>query len=626
MKRRTPAEQNSRRPQQARSTAAAAYLFAMVMLTLAIVLAYVPVFSAKFLTWDDARLLVYNAQIKSLARIWTAPIEGLYTPFSYTLWWIVSSIHPPRMIDDSSATFHAMNVVAHVVATVSCFGLLAHLTRSILAAALASAIFALHPLQVESVAWVSGWNNTLAGAMTILSLWLYAIAHSPSPHDPSPLLAGEAGRRPTRGATRRNLYILATVTFLLALLSKPTVVVTPLLAIAIDRLLLGRNWRAIRQSAGPWIVLSILFAVIARLSQGAPEVAGAPLLSRPIVAGDAVAWHFGKLLWPLNLAIDYGRTPAAVMASSARFWTPLVALAAIVIAFLARKRRPWLTAGVIVFVSSLLPVLGLTPFDFQRYSTVADRYAYPAMLGAAIFVAYAVSSLNKTAPRTAAAVVLGVAAIACAVSTFKQSLHWKDTGSVMARALSVNPTSLAANRTLAAMFLDSRQIADAEKFAQNAVTHHPKSADAWTNLAAVQMAKANFADAIVAYERAVSLRPQDAVIVSSYSGALASAGRLDEALKEALRAIELDPEFAPAHTNLGTLYANLGRLPDAERELRIALNLNRDDPLACTNLAAVLLARDAYDEADALLSHALAVDPKFAAAHNLRLEIHRRRR
>lgn len=589
-----------------RKTTVAPAALAAVGLALLVLFAFLPALSAKLLRWDDAALLSANPllnppTIASLWKIWSGPVAGLYTPLAYTLWAGAAALAEPAR---NPALYHALNLVLHAGATFAAFLLIRSLVPGVLAAFAGAAVFAVHPLQVEPVAWVAGMNNVLAGGLAIAAAWLYV------------LHARADDRR------RRTTLLIATcATGALAMLAKPTAVVAPLLMLWIDLAALRRGWRRAVAATLPAFAIAVVLAIVARTIQPAEEIDRPPLAFRPVVALDALAFYAGKLIWPADLTIDYGRTPQWLSASAARYYTWIVPAAVLLAAVLLARRWRWLLVGAGWFALAMLPTLGLLAFDFQRYSTVADRYAYLSIVGAGVIVAAAVAARPRVSAPVAAIGILALAA-----GTFMQSLHWEDDLSLMSRAIAVNPDSLAGNRTIAAILVDAGRADDALRFATRAVERHPRSADAWANLAAARMARGDFPAAVAAYERGLSLRPNDPTLLSSHSAALAQSGDLDRALLQAERAVQADPDFAPARLNLGTVYAQMNRIDDAVAELRAAHRLQPRDPRACTNLAAMLLAQGKALEAESLLQEALRSNPDFAPARRLLAEMRSGRR
>ena len=371
-----------------------------------------------FTAWDDPQFIANNRRLQppsavNLAYYWTTVGERtpgqLYTPMAYTVWSAVAAVagvHP--------GPFHALNVVLHATTAALACVLLRQLTGRPWAAAAGALLFAVHPAQVESVGWAAGTKDVLCGLLAIASLSAHV-----------------AAVRSARRGRRRALYAAATGLFALAMASKPTAIVVPLMAFTIDTLILGRRWKSAALWLWPWAVLMVPCGLIARAAQPAPWASPVPVWSRPLIATDAVAWYVGHVAWPAHLGVDYGRRPTTVYASGAIYWTWLVPAAIAV----AVRRRPLLLAAAVLFVLPLVPVLGLVPFDFQFYSTTADHYLYLPLLGAALLVT---AALEQLPGRTTLACL---ATTALALRTVTLEPTWQSTESVFAHALAVNPRS-----------------------------------------------------------------------------------------------------------------------------------------------------------------------------------------
>jgi tetratricopeptide (TPR) repeat protein len=562
----------------------------ILVLTLLIAATFLPVLFAQFVHWDDFTLVVNNSYFdpvrwESFVHFWTQPHVHLYTPLAYTVWALVAAIFSPT-VASSAFAFHLLNLLLHLLATVLAFLLLGRLTKNNLAAFFGAAVFAVHPLQVEAVAWISGMNNLLAGAISIGALLAYVLyAQSDSRRD------------------AKIYYVIATLCLILALFSKPTAVVVPLLAIAIDFLILRRSVRQVTIAIGPWIALAVIFAVIARIAQPPLQEQSLPL--RMHVALDSLGFYFSKVFLPIKLCADYGRTPGWLAKQGGLFFPILV----LVIACAVASRRKSL-AAILIFAAALLPVLGFFPFDFQEYSTVADRYAYLPMLGVAILIAEIFANSRKSFVLP----IMTFVVIVFAAMSFVQSGYWKDTNSLFERTLTINPESLMANRGYAAMFVEQGKLDDAETFAERAVTYHSDSPDAHLNLAAVFMARGDFARAAEQYDQTLLLRSNDVAGHYSLAGALAQLGHLDAALEQAQIATRLDPNDAQAHLNLGAVLSQMNRTDAAIAELRIAVQLAPRDVRANSNLGYLLLGKNQSTEAAKYFRAALEVNPNYLPA------------
>jgi tetratricopeptide (TPR) repeat protein len=365
------------------------------------------------------------------------------------------------------------------------------------------------------------------------------------------------------------------VAYVLAILAKPAAVVVPVVAFAVD---VGLNRRSPRASALrllPWLVLAAVAVVLAKTQQP-DRLAGAAtsLVARPLVALDALAFYAGKLVWPARLAIDYGRTPARVLASGAAYWTWLVPAAVVAALFRARWRR--LTVAAAIFAAWLAPVLGLVPFAQQYTSTVADRYLYPAMLGVSLAVAAALAARRNVALRLGAGAIVTI----LAASSFVQSSRWRTSEALYRQALSVNPKSAAAHSNLASLLLADGQV-------EEAISH---------------------------FDGALSSNPQYVPALIGNGNALVAGGRLPEAISELEEAVRVAPGLAEAHAHLAAALASAGRDDEAVQHLETAQRLRPDDPDVNCNLGTFFLSRGDLERAERDLQRAVAADPRFAEA------------
>ncbi len=333
---------------------------------------YLPARNFQFVNWDDRDMVVENPLLhppttEHLHEIWAGPHLNLYTPLSYTLWWELARTSNDS---DNATRFHLLNLFLHLASASLAFSILLRCVKNPLAAFAGAAVFALHPMQVESVAWVAQMNNLLAGALSLAAIRLYLLFTDTSE---TKLWAS---------------YAVASIFFLLALLAKPTAVVVPLIAMILDIGIVGRSLtRAIRSSL-PWFCMAALMSIVARNVQ---PTAGIAIWHRPFIALDAMGFYIHQFFFPVRISIDYARTPVLVWMN--HLWIVdafIVLLVALLLWPMRRRHRQPIIAAALT-VAGLLPVLGLIPFSQQRYSTVADRYFYLAMLGPAILFAWVIT-------------------------------------------------------------------------------------------------------------------------------------------------------------------------------------------------------------------------------------------
>lgn len=368
----------------------------LIVLTL---LCFWRLFGAEFTLLDDRYTVQRNPRLNppSLEHVlsYWPPIKdgkvnhefGLYMPVTYTFWSGIAAIaqthssdplHPNAM-ELNPYLFHAANVLLHMLSGLVVYAILRDLIKSDWAAFFGAAVFLFHPVQVESVGWISGAKDLLAGLFSLIAIWRYM-------------------RFVTSGYRRE--YAMATVAFVAALLAKPSAVAVPLVLFALEILPLAGSRIEKGEATGalsrkrlglaalaPWLAVSAIFAIIAALAQPAPEVQSAPIWTRLFIVGDSLAFYMWKLIWPTHLGFDYGRRPAAIMQQPGFYLAWLVPAAMAIVLWKLRARWPIVCAGALIFVLALLPNLGFVKFLFQQYSTVANHYLYVGMFGVSLIVA-----------------------------------------------------------------------------------------------------------------------------------------------------------------------------------------------------------------------------------------------
>ena len=559
----------------------------IVLLLLAIVVTYWPVCTHEFTNWDDNLNVTRNPNLspptaKGLLALWIRPYEGLYAPLTYTIWWVVGCLARTDWPDAAGVwlnpnIFHAANLLLHAAAAVVVYCLLRELTARRWAACAGAALFALHPLQVEPVAWITGLRDVLCGLLSVVALWLYVRFSRLETAQRTATHAGPngSGERP---AIRRAriLYIAATAALIGAMLSKPSGITVPALAFVVDWLLLRRSFRKIAIALLPWAAIAAVFTWVGLIAQPPGEsVVASPLWLRPLVAADSLAFYVGKLVLPLRLSPIYAHSLPAVLAGRWIWVTWLVPVGIAAIAWAVRRRAPWAAAAAAIFAVALLPVLGLVPFDYQRISTVADRYTYVALLGPAMAVAFALATIPSGRRASRWIVVSCVAALALlAARSFFQTAYWHDSATLFSHALQVAPRSDVAYCNLAGDALDNGRPAEAVDFASDAVRLNPAGIRNQMTLGGALHAFGRHDQAATAFRSAADLSHGSLESLVNLAFELGSLGKKEEALSLCRRALAGHPESAEAHYCMASLLADNQQdapaLPEAAEAVRLA--------------------------------------------------------
>ncbi|HEY1628841.1 MAG TPA: tetratricopeptide repeat protein, partial [Tepidisphaeraceae bacterium] len=296
---------------------------------------------------------------------------------------------------------------------------------------------------------------------------------------------------------------------------------------------------------------------------------------RPLVAMDAIGFYLWKIFWPLKLGVDYGRTPQSVIASHSILWTLPLLVAAVALVCWTRGIR-CLAIGLIIFILALLPVLGLIPFEFQAYSTVADRYVYLGMLGPAIVVVRILSKARSSWIWSAAFLLCCIAA----ALSFRQARTWHDGMSISNQALLANPRSWASHGYIAALDVEANQPREAIEHAQLAVEMNPQYGKAFDTLGQAYARLNLRGHAAAAYRRAIAISPSDLSARMGLANVFVDAGDFPNAIEQYGAALRIDPANVIALSNLAAIYGEMGQLDRSIQLYDAALSLSPGFPPA----------------------------------------------
>ena len=605
-------------------------------------LAFARVVGFAFTGYDDPAYVSANPHV--LGGLTPDNVRWAFTTFEAGNWhpltWL--TLQADATIGGSRpAIYHLTNVVLHAGATLLLFFFLRRTTGFALRSALVAALFAVHPLHVESVAWVAERKDVLSALLFFLTLLLYA----------------RYVDRPSNG----RLAAVAGV-YLLGLLAKPMLVSLPLVLLLLDAWPLAR-WDAGRSFLPPWslvrekLPLVGLAAASCAVTMVAQSAAGAvvsfqraPFPARAANAVVTVVVYLGKMLWPVDLAVIYPFPPQGTPAWQAVAATLLVA-ALTWAALRARGARPYLFTGWFWYLIMLVPVIGLVQVGVQGR---ADRYTYLPLVGIFVVVTWGTAELlgrrlpEPRAQRTGAA--LAVLALAALVPVcMAQVRHWENRLTLFRRLVQVEPDYPSAHLSLGAE-LDARgDRAGARDSYARALEVDPESADAHSNLAFWYLREGTFDQALTHADTVVSLKPHLFEGHLARGRALSGLRRHQEAIESFRRALELSPGLRDARAGLGSELLWVGRtdealevlrqavedapnapllrhdlavallrkgqLPEAVEQLQAARRMAPEDVQILTVLGNAFLDLGRYDEAGECFVDALTVDPRVAEAH-----------
>jgi Flp pilus assembly protein TadD len=546
-------------------------LLRSALLVILVLAAYLPVFNAGFI-WDDEAYVINNWTLRTpagLDAIWTRPAATpQYYPLVHTTFWLeyqAWGLNP--------AGYHAVNVALHSANAVLLFLFLAGL--GVPGAWWCAAIFAVHPVHVESVAWITERKNVLSGFFYLASAlaWMRFAG-----------LDAQPARRTYGG------YLLALGLFIAALLSKTVTCSLP------AALLLVTWWKRGRLT-GPDIALMLPFfafglvaglgtAWLERVHTGAegPDWAFS-FVERCLIAGRAACFYLAKLLWPHPLMFMYPRW--TIDASSAvQGLFPTLAVGALAVAWLLRNRvgRGAFTA-LAYFVGTLFPALGFFNVYPMRYSFVADHFQYLASIGILTGI---VALVVARAPRRPASWAAAVATAVLAGLAWQHSQVFRDAETLWRDTLAKNPSSWMAHNNLGILYQQRGRLEDALRHYESAVALKSDAAESLTNIGMIFAARGDADSALAFHRRAVAADPRSAVARNNLGMALAQRGLLDEGMEHLRVSASLRPSDPATRGNMANVYLLQGDLRAAANEFRATLKLDPARVDAANNLAWIL--------------------------------------
>jgi tetratricopeptide (TPR) repeat protein len=570
------------------------------MIFCATLAAYFPALRGGLL-WDDSSHLTKPAlqSFHGLWRIWfELGATQQYYPLLHSAFWLEH-----RMWGDAVTGYHLTNVALHALS--ACLVVMIMKRLSLPGAWFAGFVFALHPVHVESVAWISEQKSTLSGAFYLASLLAY--------------LHFDQDRR-------KSKYLLATGLFVLALLSKTVTATLPAVLLVIFWWRRGRlEWKRDVRPLLPWFALGITAGLFTSwVEKTLIGARGADFLLTPaqrvLIAGRVICFYAGKLLWPTNLTFFYPHWKI----NPAVWWQWLfpagVLAVGIGLVFIARRYRGPL-AGFLIFCGTLFPVLGFLNVYPFRYSYVADHFQYLASLGIIVPVsAVLVPAIERISSRRAVTITCCFTLLlVLGVLIWRQCRMYRDIETLYRESLARNPGSWLAHYNLGVLFADMPgRLPDAIAEYQAALQIKPDFAEAHVSLGnSLSQIPGRLPDAIAEYQMALRINPDYAEADNDLGIALSfTPGRLSDAIAEYQAALRIKPDYAEAHVNLGNSLSQIpGRLPDAIAEYQAALRINPDYAEAHYNLGNLLARTGRLQNAISQYQAALRINPNYAKAH-----------
>jgi tetratricopeptide (TPR) repeat protein len=629
----------------------------LVLVTIAI---YWPVMRHDFVNHDDPLYVTDNPHVRA-GLTW----EGLVWAFGrvhgdQTYWhplsW-VSHMVDCQLYGLKPGGHHRTSMLLHAANAVLVFLVFRRMTGAFWRCVVLAALFALHPLQVDSVAWVAERKTLLSAFFWLLTLWAYArYAELQSPKSKVQSPAAHITDYGSRITHYPSLFYVLSLFFLACgLMCKPVLVTLPFVLLLLDywplqrfqlstlnaqrptspplrglelkapdsrlKVLLPLLWEKL-----PFFALAVASSVITVLAHQAlgmlNSVSRLPWDARLENALVSYVRYLGKTFWPSRLAIFYPYPTAWPMWEVVACALLLLAISGLVLG--TARSRPWLFVGWFWFLGVLVPFIGLIQAGAQA---MADRFMYVPALGVFVAMIWGLHGLAKGRryQQNGLSVAGAVAIVLCLVLTRQQLGHWKDSEALFRHAIEVTEDNWLAHLNLGSALDEKGQINQAIREFEEAIRLKPDYVLAHNNLGVAIVKKGQIDEGISQYQEAIRLKPDYAEAHSNLGLALVRKGQSDEAIREFQEAIRLKPDFTEAHSNLGMALVGKGQIDEAIRESQKAIRLKPDFAEAHSNLGMALIKKGQSEEAIREFQEAIRLKPDFAEAHyNLGIAIVRK--
>lgn len=578
------------------------HVFICLGLTLIVLLPFYQTWQFDFVHYDDRHYIMGNANIQTGFN--RNSIEWAFTTLCAFNWhpltWL-SLMLDYQLYGPSAGGYHATNVLMHLANTLLLFLIFGKMTGELWKSGFVAALFSIHPLHVESVAWIMERKDVLSTLFWLLTIGLYAsYARHLSP-----------GR-----------YGWVCVTFLLGLMSKPMLVTLPFVLLLLDYWPLRRfragdpvgNRRLIIEKI-PLLAISGAVSAITMYAQGqsgaVQSFAAFPFSDRLVNALVSYGAYVAKMLWPVNLAFFYPYPHSFSLWAVLLSVGFLVATSLLSIRFI--HRAPYLAVGWLWYLITMFPVSGLIQVGVQA---MADRYTYIPLMGLFIVVAWGIPDLLERRPYKKAimAVSAAICLMALAVQTYHQTGVWQNSRTLFEHAIAVTQGNDVAQNNLGRYFMDQRKFQEAAGHFQEAVRMRPGNVQYLNNLGIALFRQNRYQDAVACYRMAMAMDPRFADSYYNAADAYFYSGKESDALENYKKALFLKPGNAVAENNMATLLIRQGKINEALHLLEAAIVHRPSYAEAHNNLGVILARTGRIDEAVVHIRRALQINPGYAEA------------
>ena len=573
-------------------------LLISICLVAAIIAVYWPVYKYDFVRYDDGAYITNNANIKSglnwksVCWAFTTGYQGNWYPVTW-----VSHIIDYQLFKDWAGGYHITNILFHILNTLILFYVLMRMTGTVWPSAFVAAAFALHPLHVESVAWIAERKDVLSTFFWLLTMWAY-IRYAENP--------------------KFKWYLATFVLFILGLMSKPMLVTVPFVLLLLDFWPLERriSWRLLIEKI-PFFICSIASSIVTFfVQQNSKAVVALSTFGFKVRIGNAIVSYITyvtKMIWPSQLAVLYPHPGGELSPTKVIIYGLLLILISIYFISLAKRYR-FPAVGWFWYLGTLVPVIGLVQVGAQA---IADRYTYMTLTGLFIIIAWGAKEfIPKWRYKNVILISLAViVSTAWALTASRQLRYWENSLTLFEHTLQITKNNSIILCGYASSLANLNRFDQAIECFNKSLKIKPDLAEAYDGLGLTLEKTGKVSEAIEQFRLAIKYKPDFIMAYNNLAVALRKQGRNEEAVDCLEQALKLKPDFIKARLNLGLAFYSLREFDKAIESFNKVLESEADNAMAHANLGLSLVANGRIDEGIEEIRFVLKAEPNNAKMH-----------
>jgi tetratricopeptide (TPR) repeat protein len=549
----------------------------------------------------------YDISFDDIRSIWKIPDKSMYIPVSFSVWALLKQVG--KFVSSENEfdpyIFHFANVILHILNGLLIFLLLNLIFKNRLVSFMGAMLFLVHPVQVEAVMYISEMRGLLANFLGFSFLYCYLIS---------------SNKKKSNKITTIS-YIFSLILFTLSVLSKPSTIILPIIAIILEKYIYKNSFRESLNRIFPFIIVIILplFVLLRPADITIYKAPDSPVLLRPFIWFDAINFYLHKIIYPISFAPSYARTPGLMIQ---KWWLYLEWIITFSLGYLLwknKKKHPILFPSFIIFIVGFLPVSGLAKFVFQNWSTVADRYIYISMLGISMVFSYFLSRFRYKSLWYISLILLMFLSLR---SGLVQVPIWKNKFTLWNHCIKEIPTEEKAYYNRAFEYKEMGKFTEALKDYDKAISINPFYDEAYNKRGNLYREMKKYQHAINDYNKAIRLYPDFYQAYLNRGLTYAMLKMYNEAIIDISKALQINPFYQEAFNNRGNIYAKIKKYEKALEDYDKSLEIDHRHAETYNNKANVYASLQEFNEALENYNKAIKLNPDYTLAYQNRAAVY----